>query len=232
MRHGHAARHDRGRLVSASKSAWTDRVRTVYDRSAGSYDLALTLFPLAGFRAGAYRRQAIAALGVRAGQTVVDLGCGTGHNLPLLARAVGEHGHVVGVDVSAGALARARRRTRGLPQVELVQADAAEADLPPDTARVLSTFALSMMPDPEAVIAKAASALPPDGRLAVLDFMVPRSWPALAQTPVFALAARLGETWEMARRDLRGPLSRHVELDTDESFFFGAVYVAAGRPVR
>lgn len=218
--------------MSASKTSWTDRVRTVYDRSAGSYDLALALFPVAGFRAGAYRRRAIAALGVQEGQTVVDLGCGTGHNLPLLARAVGEHGRVVGVDISAGALSRARRRTRALPQVEIVQADAAEVDLPPDTARVLSTFALSMMPDPEAVIAKAAAALPPDGRFAVLDFKVPRSWPALAQTPVFALAARLGETWEMAHRDLRDPLSRHVALDTDESFFFGAAYVAAGHPVR
>lgn len=209
---------------------WTNRVRAVYDRSASSYDLALALFPLAGFRAGAYRRRAIAALGVSEGQTVVDLGCGTGHNLPLLARAVGEKGRVVGIDVSAGALARARRRTRGLPQVQLVQADAAEADLPPDVARVLSTFALSMMPDPEAVIARAAAALPPDGRFAVLDFKVPRSWPALAQTPVFALAARLGETWEMARRDLRPALSDRVALDIDRSFFFGAAYVAAGSP--
>lgn len=209
---------------------WTDRVRAVYDRSAGSYDLALALFPLAGFRAGAYRRWAVAALDVRKGQTVVDLGCGTGHNLPLLARAVGEQGRVVGVDVSAGALARARRRTRDFPQVEIVQADAAEVDLPPDTARVLSTFALSMMPDPETVIARAAAALPPDGRFAVLDFKVPRSWPALAQTPVFALAARLGETWEMARRDLRPALSDRVALDIDRSFFFGAAYVAAGSP--
>ena len=34
-----------------------------------------------------------------------------------------------------------------------------------------------MMPDPEAVVARVAGALAPGGRLAVLDFRIPRSWP-------------------------------------------------------
>jgi demethylmenaquinone methyltransferase/2-methoxy-6-polyprenyl-1,4-benzoquinol methylase len=210
-------------------SAWTDRVRTVYDRTARGYDLALSLFPAVGFRAGAYRRHAIEALRVQPGDMVLDLGCGTGRNLPLLARAVGEEGRVVGLDVSSAALDRARKRTLGLPQVELVQADALTADL--GTAdRVLATFSLSMMPDPEAVIARAAGALAPGGRFAVLDFRIPRSWPGLVQTAAFALAVPLGETWEMARRDLRPTLADHVTLDADRSFFFGAAYVVAGSP--
>jgi demethylmenaquinone methyltransferase/2-methoxy-6-polyprenyl-1,4-benzoquinol methylase len=211
---------------------WAERVRRVYGRVAGRYDGALALFGLLGYRTGAYRRRAVRALRLRPGQTVVDLGCGTGKNLPLLAEAAGAGGRVVGVDFSPAMLeeARARIEENGLANVELVEADAATFDFPESLDRVLATFSLSMMPEPERVIARAAAALSPDGRLAVLDFRIPPSWPQPIRRAAFALAAPLGETWAMAERDLRPLARRHVSLDVDESLYFGAAYVAAGSP--
>jgi demethylmenaquinone methyltransferase/2-methoxy-6-polyprenyl-1,4-benzoquinol methylase len=219
---------------NSNPSGWGERVRRVYDHVAGRYDVALALFALVGYRTGAYRRHAVCALGVRPGQLVVDLGCGTGKNLPLLAAAVGPRGRVVGVDFSPAMLKEARTRTErlGLENVEFIEADAAAFDVPDGLDRVLATFSLSMMPDPERVIARAVRSLPPDGRMAVLDFRIPSSWPGPVRGAAFALAAPLGETWAMAERDLRPMLRRHLTLDTDASFYFGAAYVAAGTPDR
>jgi demethylmenaquinone methyltransferase/2-methoxy-6-polyprenyl-1,4-benzoquinol methylase len=211
---------------------WAERVRRVYDHVAGRYDGALALFGLLGYRTGAYRRRAVRALRVRPGQTVVDLGCGTGKNLPLLAEAVGAGGCVVGVDFSPAMLeeAHARIEENGLANAELVEADAATFDFPESLDRVLATFSLSMMPESERVIARTARALGTDGRLAVLDFRIPPSWPGPIRRAAIALVAPLGETWAMAERDLRPLTQRHVSLDVDESFYFGAAYVAAGSP--
>ena len=72
------------------------------------------------------RRLAIPLLDLRPGDTVVDIGCGTGLNFPLLAQAVGRQGHVVGIDASTQMLAQAGRRRLGsaAPRVQLVRADA------------------------------------------------------------------------------------------------------------
>jgi demethylmenaquinone methyltransferase/2-methoxy-6-polyprenyl-1,4-benzoquinol methylase len=126
--------------------------------------------------------------------------------------------------------ARARVERLGLEHVELVEADAATFDYPDGLGRVLATFSLSMMPEPEGVITSATRALESERRLAVVDFRIPPSGPEPIRRAAFALAAPLGETWAIAERDLRPLVRRHVTLDTDVSFYFGAAYVAAGSP--
>ncbi len=53
-----------------------DAVREVYRRRAARYDLTSRLYGLLGFRLDRYRREAIAQLELRVGDTVVELGCG------------------------------------------------------------------------------------------------------------------------------------------------------------
>ncbi|MDI5974536.1 methyltransferase domain-containing protein [Streptomyces sp. SL13] len=71
----------------------------------------------------AYKQQMLDLLDVQAGQTVLDVGCGPGTDLPALADRVGDSGTVIGVDRDPAMLTQARERTNGLHQVEIREGD-------------------------------------------------------------------------------------------------------------
>jgi ubiquinone/menaquinone biosynthesis C-methylase UbiE len=78
-----------------------EQITRRYDRLARFYDV---LEPLYLIHDGA-RRKAVQALDLSPGDTVLEIGCGTGRNLVHLVEAVGESGSVIGVDASPGMLA-------------------------------------------------------------------------------------------------------------------------------
>ncbi|MCB0543228.1 MAG: class I SAM-dependent methyltransferase [Saprospiraceae bacterium] len=104
-------------------------------------------------------------------QTLLEVGCGTGHNLSFLARRYPNF-QLIGMDVSADMLAQAAkrltrysRRTRLLEKAYGTQPCA----LAPDA--ILFSYALTMFnPGWEAAIECAWNDLPPGGRIAVVDF--------------------------------------------------------------
>jgi demethylmenaquinone methyltransferase/2-methoxy-6-polyprenyl-1,4-benzoquinol methylase len=77
-----------------------------------------------GDRQGQARRFLAETVPLRKGGSVLDLCTGTGTLLPLLQAKAGADGQVVGVDFSTGMLKMAHRKTMGLTNVRLVQADA------------------------------------------------------------------------------------------------------------
>ena len=110
---------------------------------------------------------AVAQLGLAAGQTVVDAGCGTGRALPLLRAAVGPSGVVLGVDLTPEMLAAAVGHGR-LAHAQLVLADARR--LPLADASVDAAFAagfLPHLPDPVDGLRELARVTRSGGRLAV-----------------------------------------------------------------
>lgn len=203
-------------------------VRSLYDRLAPVYDLLSSPYGWVGSKRLA--EQAIEELRLQPGDTVVDLGTGTGRNLPKLAAAVGQAETVVGVDLSPGMLERARRRVTamGSNNVELIEADMAAFDLPPGTDAVVSSFAMEMLPDYDEVIARLAKQLPPGGRISVNGLRDPERWPEWVVRVASALSRPFGVS--EAYRSLRPweAIEAHTNDVVYEEAWAGAVYLAAG----
>jgi ubiquinone/menaquinone biosynthesis C-methylase UbiE len=213
-----------------------EEVIDAYRQRAPSYDLAVRMFDLFagfGFNISEWRRRAVSELGLKAGDTVVDIGCGTGLNIPLLRRAVGSGGLIIGVDISQEMLAIARDMAEDhqWSNVQQVCVDASQFEFPPRVDAVLSTYALTLVPCCGRVVSNAAEALSPGGRLVVLDMAWPQYCPLWWRHVLFFLRSYgvsadvlKRRPWEVVQKameqSLRGVSLRH--------FWFGFFYLASG----
>jgi ubiquinone/menaquinone biosynthesis C-methylase UbiE len=191
-----------------------EQILNVYRRRAGTYDRASNLYYLTGFRLEVYRRRAVASLGLKAGDTVVDVGCGTGLDFSLLERAVGPAGRIIGVDMTDAMLARARERVRreGWLNVELVSSDVAEYSFPAGVSGILSTLALTLMPEFDLIIARGARALAPGRRWVIADLKMP-GWPGarVAARLLVPLYRPFAVTLDLAERHPWESMARYLK---------------------
>lgn len=137
-------------------------VRRVYDRWARYYDWnpALALVRPA-------RERAVELMDLEPGDVAVDMGTGTGANLPHLRAAVGPEGQVVGIDLSPGMLERARGRVerRGWDNVTVVEGDVLDPPLDGPVDGVTSGFLAVMYDDPDRLIETWAGYLADGGAI-------------------------------------------------------------------
>jgi ubiquinone/menaquinone biosynthesis C-methylase UbiE len=152
--------------------------------------------------------EVVRALGVAPGQTVVDLGAGTGYFSVRLARTVGAGGHVLALDVEPRLVAYMKDRAakEALPQMVAQQVPADDPQLPAagvDLVLVVDTW--HHLDDRLHYLVKLAAGLKPGGHLAIVDFKkgdFPVGPPDAHKLPPDAVAKELETAgWSVVSRD-------------------------------
>ena len=146
---------------------WYDLIAPIYDKAIRSLYLP-------------YRRKVVKSLQLEPGQTVLDLGCGSGLNLELIMEGIGSQGKLIGVDFSIKMLKRAQKTIdqHGWKNVYLLQQDARQLNINELNIhsnsgiridRVLCTLGFSVFPNWENVFEKSYSLLERNGRYGIMD---------------------------------------------------------------
>lgn len=209
------------------------QTRDLYRRRAGRYDTTVRLLRLVGIDLERYRRDTIAALGLKPGDTVVELGCGTGLNFAHVQQRIGPQGRLIGVDLTDAMLRVARERVarEGWRNVELVQADIAQWHIPEGVDAVFSTLALTLVPEYDEVIRHVSRALRPGGKMAVLDMKDPPRWPRWLVQFFAWLNKPFGVSLDLADRHPWESMAGYLKVTTFREYFGGALYLCtATRP--
>ncbi|MFG3060437.1 methyltransferase domain-containing protein [Streptomyces sp. NPDC048231] len=134
-------------------------------------DAASYMMRAAASAAGrSYKQELMELLDVQLGQTVLDVGCGPGTDLPTLAECVGVSGTVIGVDRNPVMLAEARRRTSDLAAVQIREADVHALPVEPGTVdRAKVDRVLMHVTDPVAVLEQVHLATRPGARIGLAE---------------------------------------------------------------
>jgi demethylmenaquinone methyltransferase/2-methoxy-6-polyprenyl-1,4-benzoquinol methylase len=192
-----------------------------YRRRARIYDRELALFePI--------RVDAIGALQLHQGQTVLDVGCGTGLSFDMLHGRVGRHGRIVGIEQCPEMLSIAQKRVavHHWDNVDLIQQPAGTAPLAMQADGALFHFTHDILRDDEA-LAHVMQHLKPGARVVAtgLQWAPPWMWPTNGFVLMAALHSvtaleGLGKPWDK--------LAAYLDDVRVETALLGGIFIASG----
>ncbi|RKD97529.1 class I SAM-dependent methyltransferase [Halopiger aswanensis] len=236
--------------VDSNSSTGSETAQEFYGRWARLYDLIARRTP----GIPALRRRAAAACRLEPGDTVVEMGCGTGANLPYLRERVGPEGTVVGLDFTGPVLERARELTAEYDNVHVVQGDATRPPFAGDALEnvgvdgseidaLLATFVVGMLEDPAGAVDDWCDLVGPGGHVVLANAARSDAWYAPPVNAVFRAIVVLSTPPTTKLRYENDP---HLRLDekidaaharlrersaaiADETHVFGVVRLTGGR---
>jgi SAM-dependent methyltransferase len=143
----------------------------------------------------------VAALGLKPGETALDLGSGGGIDVFLAAREVGPSGHVIGVDMTPQMLERARANAKKAGHANVEFREGRLEALPVADASVdavTSNCVINLVPDKGAVFREVARVLKPGGRMAIADIVLDGALPEAVARDVYAYVGCVAGAMERA----------------------------------
>lgn len=154
------------------RHAWNDVLGPKWVAEQAIYDRMLAPF----------QAEVVATLDAQPGERILDIGCGYGTTSIAVAAAVGEDGHVHGVDISEPMVDEAARRAPG--NCSFSVGDAQIEALGDGFDAVVSRFGVMFFDDPAAAFANIGAAVRPGGRIAFV------CWQGPQQNPFFSVPGR------------------------------------------
>lgn len=192
-----------------------------YRKHAARYDASAQ-------RTEPLRRRTIERLALRSGDTVLDVGCGTGLSFELLMAGIGPRGRLVGIEQSPEMMAAARRRVaeRGWTNVSLIEAPIEDAELNGPFTALLFNFVHDVLQSPPA-LARIFAATAPRARVACQGMKLFPWWAAPLNLFVLAKARPYMTTFANLRRPWTS-LAPYVARLDGETTMLGMGYLVWG----
>jgi ubiquinone/menaquinone biosynthesis C-methylase UbiE len=209
--------------ISAAVAPAPDR-----DEAIAQYRSRVPIYDLEIAIAEPLRRRAIAHLGLKPGETVLDVGCGTGLSFAHIENHVSPHGAIVGVEQSPDMIAKARARAEenGWTNVTLINAAAEDAQIPQTAAAVMFHFTHDLMQTP-AALENVFRSVRPGARVVATGLKWARWWSPGVN--LFVRLAAMRSTTTMAGLDEPWRyLEPHLTGMVIEAAAGGGTYLAYG----
>lgn len=173
-----------------------EKAERIYDSYSGIYDLLFKGVMQPG------RERAVSSLKPAPGHRILEVGVGTGLSLPYYPKG----SDITGIDISAAMLRHAEHRARdlGMGRTRFLRMGAEKMDLPDASFhRVLASYVLSTVSDPEAVLRELWRVCRPDGLIAVLNHLrSPNRLLAAGERLLTPFTRRIGFVLDLSLEDL------------------------------
>jgi len=154
-----------------------DRIRKMFGSMSFMYDIEVSLGGLS--ENSRLRKKSVDSLNLIAGNTVLDICCGTGLNFKLLKNEIGESGRIIGVDLTLNMLkiAKSRCDKHKWCDIDLINSNILNFTAETICDCAISTAAIGMIPEYDKAIDIVMDNLKKDGRFVIVDFKMSNRYP-------------------------------------------------------